>query len=220
MSEIADNKVASVHYTGTLPDTGEVFDSSEGREALTFLVGHKQMIPGFERELMGSKQGDKVEFTLSSEDAYGEHMPEAVQEVPTGMFGEITPESISNFSQEEIASCGLTKSKASYILGIANNPEDFLSPNFSEMSDAEINKHFVSFRGIGPWTSEMLMIFGLLRPDIFSIGDIGLVKAVKILKPSIETKEEVTAFAERWSPFRTAASWYLWRMLDPVPVAY
>ena len=136
------------------------------------------------------------------------------------MVGEITPESISNFSQEEIASCGLTKSKASYILGIANNPEDFLSPNFSEMSDAEINKHFVSFRGIGPWTSEMLMIFGLLRPDIFSIGDIGLVKAVKILEPSIETKEEVTAFAERWSPFRTAASWYLWRMLDPVPVAY
>ena len=136
------------------------------------------------------------------------------------MVGEITPESINRFSQEEIASCGLTKSKASYIIGIANNPEDFLSPNFSEMSDAEINKHFVSFRGIGPWTSEMLMIFGLLRPDIFSIGDIGLVKAVKILEPSIETKEEVTAFAERWSPFRTAASWYLWRMLDPVPVAY
>jgi DNA-3-methyladenine glycosylase II len=136
------------------------------------------------------------------------------------MVGKITPESISRFSQEEIASCGLTKSKASYILDIANNPKDFLSPNFSEMSDAEINKHFVSFRGIGPWTSEMLMIFGLLKPDIFSIGDIGLVKAVKILEPSIETKEEVTAFAERWSPFRTAASWYLWRMLDPVPVAY
>ena len=92
MTEIANNKVARVHYTGTLPDSGEVFDSSEGRDPLSFLVGHKQMIPGFERELMGSKQGDKVEFTLSSEDAYGAHMPEAVQEVPTGMFGEITPE--------------------------------------------------------------------------------------------------------------------------------
>ena len=92
MSEIANNTVARVHYTGTLPDSGEVFDSSEGREPLTFLVGHKQMIPGFERELMGSKQGDKVEFTLSAEDAYGEHMPDAVQEVPSDMFGEITPE--------------------------------------------------------------------------------------------------------------------------------
>ena len=144
----------------------------------------------------------------------------AISKRLVGMVGEITPENISKFSQEDIASCGLTKSKASYIHGIANDSENFLSPNFSEMSDAEINKHFVSFSGIGPWTSEMLMIFGLLRPDRFSIGDIGLVKAVKMLNPSIETKEEVDVFAERWSPYRTAAAWYLWRMLDPVPVAY
>ena len=51
---IAENTVASVHYTGTLPDSGEVFDSSEGRDPLTFLVGHKQMIPGFEEEMMGA----------------------------------------------------------------------------------------------------------------------------------------------------------------------
>ena len=82
MSEITENKVVCVHYTGTLPDSGEIFDSSEGRDPLTFLVGHKNMIPGFERELMGSKQGDKVEFTLSAEDAYGEHNPAAIQQVP------------------------------------------------------------------------------------------------------------------------------------------
>jgi len=92
MSIIENNKVVRVHYTGTLPDTGEVFDSSEGREALTFLVGHKQMIPGFERELMGKELGDKVEFTLSPEDAYGEHNPDAVQKVPLEMFGDIKPE--------------------------------------------------------------------------------------------------------------------------------
>ena len=66
----------------------------------------------------------------------------------------------------------------------------------------------------------MLMIFSLLRPDVFSVGDIGLVKAVKQLQPGLETKDQVSNFAERWSPYRTAASWYLWRMLDPVPVAY
>lgn len=92
MSTIEDNKVVSVHYTGTLPDSGEIFDSSEGRDPLTFLVGHKQMIPGFERELMGSKVGDKVEFTLTSDDAYGEYNPDAIQQVPKEMFGEITPE--------------------------------------------------------------------------------------------------------------------------------
>jgi len=92
MSKIENNKVARVHYTGTLPDTGEVFDSSEGRDPLTFLVGHKNMIPGFERELMGASVGDKVEFTLSAEDAYGEHNADAVQQVPKDMFGDITPE--------------------------------------------------------------------------------------------------------------------------------
>tara|TARA_B100000767_G_C19718135_1_gene515931 strand:+ start:852 stop:1334 length:483 start_codon:yes stop_codon:yes gene_type:complete len=92
MSTVEDNKVVSVHYTGTLPDSGEIFDSSEGREPLTFLVGHKQMIPGFERELMGSKVGDKVEFTLTSDDAYGEYNPAAIQQVPKEMFGDISPE--------------------------------------------------------------------------------------------------------------------------------
>jgi FKBP-type peptidyl-prolyl cis-trans isomerase SlyD len=92
MSEITDNKVVSVHYTGTLPENGETFDSSEGRDPLTFLVGHKQMIPGFERELMGAKVGDKVEFTLSAEEAYGQYNPAAIQKVPVDMFGDITPE--------------------------------------------------------------------------------------------------------------------------------
>ena len=92
MLEIKNNTVARVHYTGTLPDSGEVFDSSLEKEPLAFLVGHKQMIPGFERELMGAKTGDKVEFTLSPEDAYGPHNPDAVQEVPLDMFGSIEPE--------------------------------------------------------------------------------------------------------------------------------
>ena len=92
MTKIDNNTVARVHYTGTLPDTGEVFDSSVDREPLAFLVGHKQMIPGFERELMGLAAGEKVEFTLSAEDAYGSHNPDAVQQVPKDMFGGITPE--------------------------------------------------------------------------------------------------------------------------------
>ncbi len=92
MTEIGKNTVARVHYTGTLPESGEVFDSSEDREPLAFLVGHSKMIPGFERELMGAKTGDKVEFTLTAEDAYGPHNPDAVQNVPLEMFGGITPE--------------------------------------------------------------------------------------------------------------------------------
>ena len=92
MTTIEKDAVASVHYTGTLPESGEVFDTSEGRDPLTFLVGHKQMIPGFEEELMGAKKGERRTFTLEPERAYGEKIAEAIQQIPAEMFGDITPE--------------------------------------------------------------------------------------------------------------------------------
>ncbi len=92
MSTVEANAVATVHYTGTLPESGEVFDSSEGRDPLTFLVGHKQMIPGFEEELMGAEKGDRRTFTLEPERAYGQKMEEAIQTISKDMFGDIEPE--------------------------------------------------------------------------------------------------------------------------------
>ena len=92
MTKIEENTVASVHYTGTLPDSGEVFDSSEGRDPLTFLVGHKQMIPGFEDEMLGAEVGERREFTLEPERAYGQRMEEAVQQIAKEQFGDIEPQ--------------------------------------------------------------------------------------------------------------------------------
>ena len=92
MTKIEENTVATVHYTGTLPESGEVFDSSEGRDPLTFLVGHKQMIPGFEDEMLGAATGERREFTLEPERAYGQRMEEAVQQIEKEQFGEIEPE--------------------------------------------------------------------------------------------------------------------------------
>jgi FKBP-type peptidyl-prolyl cis-trans isomerase SlyD len=89
---VSKNMVASVHYTGTLPDSGEVFDSSEGREPLSFLVGHKQMIPGFEEEIMGAKVGEKKEFTLSSDRAYGDRDEAAVQQIAREQFAQLEEE--------------------------------------------------------------------------------------------------------------------------------
>ena len=86
---VKNNTVARVHYTGTLPDSGEVFDSSEGRDPLTFLVGHGKMIPGFERELMGAKIGERRTFTLAPEDAYGQPIDDAIMDVPRAQFAMI-----------------------------------------------------------------------------------------------------------------------------------
>jgi FKBP-type peptidyl-prolyl cis-trans isomerase SlyD len=88
MTKIDNDKVAMVHYRGTFPEDGEEFDSSHGSEPLGFLVGHKNMIPGFEREMMGAEVGDKREFTLMAEDAYGEQTDEAVMDIPAGEFPE------------------------------------------------------------------------------------------------------------------------------------
>lgn len=88
--KIIENCVASVHYTGTL-DGGEVFDSSEGRDPLTFLVGHKQMIPGFEEEMMGAAVGERRTFTLEPERAYGQREEEGVVQIPKEQFPEDMP---------------------------------------------------------------------------------------------------------------------------------
>jgi FKBP-type peptidyl-prolyl cis-trans isomerase SlyD len=87
--KIEANTVASVHYTGTLPDSGEVFDSSEGRDPLVFLVGHGQMIPGFEDEMMGASVGERREFTLTSERAYGARDEEAILQIPRSNFAQL-----------------------------------------------------------------------------------------------------------------------------------
>ena len=87
--KIEKNTIASVHYTGTLPESGETFDSSEGRDPLTFLVGHGQMIPGFEAELMGAKVGDKKTFTLSPDKAYGPRDDAAILQIPRAQFAQL-----------------------------------------------------------------------------------------------------------------------------------
>ncbi len=136
------------------------------------------------------------------------------------MLGSATPENVMKFTQEEIAACGLTRPKSNYIHGLATNSELLLNQDWETMTDNEIKQHLIQFKGIGPWTAEMMLMFSFMRPDVFSVGDIGLVKAVKMLAPQAESKDDVVEIAKRWSPYRTAASWYLWRMIDPVPVGY
>jgi DNA-3-methyladenine glycosylase II len=93
---------------------------------------------------------------------------------------------------------------------------------FSKLTDAEIITELTSIKGIGVWTAEMFLIFHLQRPDIFPLQDIGMIKAIE--KHCADGKKlaraDIIAYGERWRPYRTVATWYLWRSLDPVPVAY
>ena len=145
----------------------------------------------------------------------------SIKEKLLGLVGEFSQEVMKNFSQEQMAQCGLTRNKARCIFELTHTQLSLIPDNYNQMTDQELIKYYCQFWGIGPWTSEMILIFTFMRPDIFSIGDIGLINAVRDLVPNLQLKEEILRFSqENWSPYQTAASWYLWRHLDEEVVAY
>ncbi|HHT97387.1 MAG TPA: DNA-3-methyladenine glycosylase 2 family protein [Clostridiales bacterium] len=130
-------------------------------------------------------------------------------------LGEITPENIINKTVEEISACGMSSRKASYILGIANAiiDKELDLDKFYSMSDDEIIKTLVLLKGIGKWTAEMILLNSMERPDIISYDDIAIRRGMMILYGLDEiTKEEFLKYRERYSPYASIASIYLWRI--------
>jgi len=90
------------------------------------------------------------------------------------------------------------------------------------MDDEAVIAELVQVRGIGRWTAEMFLMFNLLRPDVLPLADLGVQRAIRVHyfkggKLSLRTMRRV---ADVWAPWRSVATWYLWRSLDPVPVEY
>jgi DNA-3-methyladenine glycosylase II len=90
------------------------------------------------------------------------------------------------------------------------------------MDDEDVIAELTQIRGIGRWTAEMFLIFNLLRPNVLPLDDIGLIKAISLHYFSGEpvSRSEAREVADNWEPWRTVATWYLWRSLDPLPVEY
>ena len=140
-----------------------------------------------------------------------------------GLVGEVHPKSVLSRSHEELRGCGLSGRKAEYILEIAEAWQNgYADINWDGLSDEEVMDALVELRGVGTWTAEMVLIFTLLRPDVFPVGDIGVVRAVERLYSEGErmSNDELIAKSQDWRPWRTVATWYLWRSIDPEPVQY
>ena len=139
-------------------------------------------------------------------------------------MGELLPRTILESATEDLRSCGLSARKVEYITDLARGFDDgrIHARRWPEMSDAEIVAELTTVRGIGVWTAEMFLIFNLLRPDVFPLDDIGLQKAVAIhyLSGTRPERHELARLGTPWRPWRSVATWYLWRSLDPLPVAY
>jgi len=134
--------------------------------------------------------------------------------------GKIDRRTIGSLTLEELASCGLSLKKSQYIHGIATSEVPLLPEGFEEMDDNSIIKHLVKFKGVGPWTAEMMLIFSLMRPDVLSLGDLSVERGIRMLVPDASEIKDLREVAESWRPYRSAACWFIWRSLDPVPVEY
>jgi DNA-3-methyladenine glycosylase II len=136
----------------------------------------------------------------------------------------ITPLDIIKYGNAQLRKCGLSSKKVEYLIGLSNfiinNPSVINS--WKKMDDNMVIKELCKLRGIGPWSAEMFLMFVFLRQDILPLGDLGLRRAVgkNYLQKYDPTYEEVEQVAEIWRPYRSAATWYLWRSIDPIPVEY
>ena len=137
-------------------------------------------------------------------------------------IGDIEPKNILSADIEELRSCGLSNRKAEYVIGISESWPDYHSLKWKEMSDEEIIQELIKLRGVGKWTAEMILIFTMLRPDVFPIGDIGMIRGIEKSYNSGEkmSREELYAISEKWKPWRTVACCFMWRTVDPEPVEY
>ncbi|GAB3435425.1 DNA-3-methyladenine glycosylase 2 family protein [Massilia solisilvae] len=133
-----------------------------------------------------------------------------------------TPAQVIKLGAVQIAGCGLSKRKTEYILDLADSfkAKRVHSDLWSEMDDEAVIAELVQIRGITRWTAEMFLIFNLLRPNVLPLDDPGLIQGISQNYFSGEpvSRSDAREVSANWEPWRTVATWYLWRSLDPVPV--
>ncbi|OAJ59334.1 DNA repair protein [Paraburkholderia ginsengiterrae] len=136
----------------------------------------------------------------------------------------LVPQQFIKLGLEKLTACGLSKRKAEYVLDLAQH---FVSGalhvgKWTSMDDEAVIAELTQIRGIGRWTAEMFLIFNLSRPDVLPLDDLGLIRAISVNYFSGEpvTRSEAREVAANWEPWRTVATWYMWRSLDPLPVDY
>ena len=136
--------------------------------------------------------------------------------VKLGLGGKVIPEKVLKTSDSKFRGWGLSRQKTSYLKDLAQKVkgEDIKIKKLDKLPDEEVVKELVAIKGIGRWTAEMFLMFTLARPDVFPVDDLGIKKGIeKILKKPLNSLK-MAKFAERWKPYRTPASWYVWKVID------
>ncbi|MEM9490526.1 MAG: DNA-3-methyladenine glycosylase 2 family protein [Myxococcota bacterium] len=135
---------------------------------------------------------------------------------PRGRFP--TPARLLATSPERLRSVGLSRGKTAYLLDLASKFSDgtISSRRFASMDNTTLSSYLCQVKGIGQWSVDMFMIFGLLRPDVLPVGDLGVRKGMRMYfeLADLPAPERMEALARPWRPYRSIATWYMWRIVD------
>ena len=133
--------------------------------------------------------------------------------------GRLTPESILKLRPVRMRTLGLSSQKTAYIRDLARHARDgrVVFEELAGLSDEAVIERLTEVKGIGVWTAHMFLIFALRRPNVLPTGDLGIRNAIRKAYGLLELPKpaEMEALSQPWRPYRTVASWYLWRSLEP-----
>jgi DNA-3-methyladenine glycosylase II len=189
----------------------------------------KKLIPRFGEARLQSR-GDA--FTTLARSIVGQQISVKAAQSVWDRFAEavggpshrLVPGGVLALDVPALRAAGLSVRKAEYLLDLAQHFESgqVHVRQWQQMDDEAIIEELVAIRGIGRWTAEMFLIFHLMRPNVLPLDDLGLLKGISINYFSGEpvSRAEARELGEGWAPFRSVATWYIWRSLDPLPVDY
>jgi DNA-3-methyladenine glycosylase II len=136
----------------------------------------------------------------------------------------MTPANVLRLKVDDMRAAGLSSRKVEYLVDLAINFDagTVHVKDWQSMDDEAIIAELVAIRGIGRWTAEMFLIFHLMRPNVLPVDDLGLLNGISVNYFSGDpvSRSDARDVAVAWAPYCSVATWYIWRSLDPVPVAY
>ena len=141
-----------------------------------------------------------------------------------GRLVEVTPTSVCRVRTPTLKACGLSGQKALYLRDLSRKFLDGAldTRHWHALDDETLIGELTQVKGIGRWTAEMFLIFHLARPDVLPLADLGLQRAMRLHynRGRALSDTRVRKISAVWAPWRSVATWYLWRSLDPIPVEY
>jgi DNA-3-methyladenine glycosylase II len=169
-------------------------------------------------------RGHPDPFTTLARSIVGQQVTVKAAEAAWGKLRELCPKmlpaQVIKAGAAELSACGLSKRKTEYILDLADHfkAKRVHADLWSQMDDEAVIAELVRIRGITRWTAEMFLIFNLLRPNVLPLDDAGLIQGISQNYFSGEpvSRSDAREVAANWEPWRTVATWYLWRSLDPI----